>query len=249
MELQRTTQDEVLVLAIAGDFDTLDVDRFSAEVSEAIDSGIRRVGLHLAGMKFINSTALGSLLREQKRLQQAGGDLACAELSPFADRNFKLLGLDRRLRCFGTEAEMVAWLRTVGVEGVGVDGDNRVGYTFSDEAGGSDEEGSEERFAEMRDLHEGGLTLAVEDVGDGAGAGLRTGRALGLRFRLPLYHPTHEFRMAGVVGAVEESSGGRVTARVSFDDVSDMEKSAIAKFVEDLRFIREEIPPEEGASA
>jgi anti-anti-sigma factor len=240
MELMKTRYDEVLVLSIAGDFDTLDVDRFSAEISEAVDSGIVRVGLHLAAMKFINSTALGALIREQKNLQQAGGDLACAELSTFADRNFKLLGLDRRIRCFDTAAEMVAWLRTVGVKGVGLEGGNRVTYSFLDDVAAN------ENVVEMRDLHEGGLTLGVGS-GEGAANELRTGRTLRLKFRLPLYHPTHEFRLTGVVGMVEEASGS-VTARIAFDEVGDVERSAIAKFVEDLRFIRDELPPEGDAS-
>ncbi len=239
MELDRSRQDDVLVIAIAGEFDTLDVDRFSAEVSEALDGGVRRVGLELSRMTFINSTALGSLLREQKRLQQAGGDLACAALSAFAARNFRLLGLDRRVRCFDAVPDMVAYLRTVGADEVGILGENRVAFAFHDAAEGK------ERVAEMRSLHRDGLAFSYENIeGLDVGTVFRPGRRLGLRFRLPLYHPTHEFRVEGVIGVADEAAGKKVGVHVAFDSLGEVEAAAIGKFVEDMKFIREEIPPD-----
>jgi len=244
MLLEKTRQEDVLLVSIAGEFDTLDVDRFAAEISEAIDAGSIRVALELERLNFINSTALGSLLREQKRLHQAGGDLACAALSPFAAKNFRILGLDRRIRCFAKTAEAVAYLRTVGTGGVSMAGDHRVAFSFADAP-----DAAKETIAELRDLHEGGLTFVLENFeGVDVPQVFRAGRPVKVRFSLPLYHPTHEFRIQGVLGAVDALAGKRVSARVAFDSLGDVDRAAIQRFVEDVRFIREEVPPEGGGA-
>ena len=62
-------------------------------------------------MTFINSTAIWSLIRAQKRLNQNGGDLAVAELDGFPASVFKTLGLDLKIRCFASEAEAVSYLK------------------------------------------------------------------------------------------------------------------------------------------
>jgi anti-sigma B factor antagonist len=243
MNLDKRLEGNVLVLVIGGEFDTLDVGRFGAEIQEAVDAGTPRVALDLSGMNFINSTALGALLREQKRLQQAGGDLSAAALSPFAQKNFALLGLDRKVRCFGTIPEALAYLRTVSASGVGLEGEHRVSFSFPDE----DPAGAKVRTAELRSLHGEGLAFALENLeGFDAARAFRTGRRLRLGFRLPLYHPTHEFRTDAVVGACDATAGNRLEVRVAFGELSEAERSAIAQFVSDLRYIRDEVDPSEG---
>jgi anti-sigma B factor antagonist len=242
MNLDKRFEGNVLVLAIAGEFDTLDVGRFGAEVEEAVSSGTVRVALDLSGMTFINSTALGSLLREQKRLQQAGGDLAAASLSTFAKKNFQLLGLDRKVRCFDGVAEAVAFLRAVSAAGVGLEGEHRVTFTFPDE----DPKGAKVRTAELRSLHAEGLSLALENLeAFDPEKTFRVGRPIRLGFRLPLYHPTHEFRTDAVVGNCDATAGNRLEVRVAFGEISDAERSAISQFVTDLRYIRDEVDPSE----
>ncbi|MHC4925478.1 MAG: hypothetical protein ACYTG4_15585, partial [Planctomycetota bacterium] len=179
------------------------------------------------------------LLKEQKRLQQAGGDLACFELSAFVAKNFKLLGIERRLKSFEDHTAAITYLKTVGAEGIGVVGENQVAYSFADE------EDAMVSHAELRDLHTEGLSFVFENLDDiDAEAAFPTGRLLDLKFHLPLYHPTHEFKMKGAVGAVDASAGRKVTVRVAFESVSELEHEAIEKFVTDMQFIEKEVGPE-----
>jgi len=250
MKIEKTAQDEILLLALVGEFDTLDTDRFAAEVAEALDGGTLRVVLVLDRMTFINSTALGSLLREQKRLNQCGGDMAAAAPSRLAREIFKTLGMDRRLHVFDTTARAVEYLRAGGGRsppagggggggrvGKGEAADVRVAFSFPEQGG------AKERTGELREIRTDGLVLSWENL-DGVDpfAVFRPGMAVRTCFRLPLYHRTHEFRLAGTLAAADAQPGKKVALHVVFGDVPDVERSAIEKYLEDLRFLEEELP-------
>src|SRR5210317_1421282 len=119
MEILSAFDDGIHVLHLVGNFDTTDVDTFHAHIEGAVDNQQFKVLVDTSQMRFINSTALGSLIRAQKRMQQYGGDLAVAELPSFASGVFKTLGLDRKIRCFKDQTEAKAYLHSVGAEGVG----------------------------------------------------------------------------------------------------------------------------------
>lgn len=110
MKLEQTMKGSVAVLSVTGEMDASESKRFEEAVSGTAGNGVSRVVVSLEKLTFIDSTALGSFLRAQETLRKAGGDLACAALSKFTARNFRLLGLDQRVRCFATLDEAVGWL-------------------------------------------------------------------------------------------------------------------------------------------
>lgn len=236
MILEQEVRGDVGVLSVTGEFDTLDVEKFAAAVAALLAAGTVRAALSLEKLTFINSTALGSLIREHERLTQAGGDLACAALSPFTLKNFRLLGMDRRIRCFPTLEEAVAYLRGVGKGGVAPGGAQRVGFRFASEG-----EKGRERLAELLEMREDGLSLRLDNVeGLDPAAAFPPGRELILRFGLELAHPTHEFRVRGRVRTADSGAGRKVAVHVAFDRMPRTEEEAIARFVKDLRYIRSE---------
>ena len=111
MKIEEKLLGDVGVLAIGGEFDTLEVERFEEAVTSLLGRKVVRVVVSLEKLTFINSTALGCFLKAQERLNEAGGDLACAALSPFAAKTFRILGLDQKVRCLKTTDEAVAMLR------------------------------------------------------------------------------------------------------------------------------------------
>ena len=134
MEILSASEDGIRFLGFVGAFDTPEVEPFNAHVDSAIDEQHFKVCINVGQMTFINSTALGSLIRAQKKLKQYGGDLAVAELQGFAVQVFRTLGIDRKVKCFGTETEAVEYLRSVGSEGIGVDGEIQVAFSFNEAA-------------------------------------------------------------------------------------------------------------------
>jgi anti-anti-sigma factor len=208
--LEETARGPVTVLSIAGEYDTLDVPKFTADVVNLIALGRVRIALSLEKLTFINSTALGSFIREHERVAQAGGELVCAALSKFTEKNFRLLGMDRRIPCFKTLEEAVAHL-TVGSGGAG-----RVAFRFPDEGASG-----KERRAEVLEIRAAGLTFRLDDLeGLDPAAVFRPGRAVDLSLG--------GVRAKGKVEAVDSGAGRRLSVRALFEGLSDADRKALA---------------------
>lgn len=241
MEILSAYENGIQYLGFVGAFDTTDVEPFQAHVEQAVDSQRFKMVINMAQMTFINSTALGSLIRAQKRLNQYGGDLAVAELSGFAESVFKTLGIDRKIRCFGSETEAAGYMDSVGIEGVSVEGEQQISFRFLDPeqvtAGGS-----EGRIALMKSVGEQTVTFLWENLdGLDVDAMFPTKAPLELEFKLPLYHETHTFKTGAAVQSTAVTAGNRVTVVARFAGLSDIERRAVQQFVRDLQFLKGEL--------
>ena len=241
MDIIGTTEDGILRLAFAGNFDTTDVEAFHSHVEGAVDAQQFKVLVDAAGMNFINSTALGALLRAQKRLQQYGGDLAVSGLTEFAAGVFRTLGLDRKVRCFDSAADGVAYLHTVGAEGVGVDGDERMGFLFTG-AEQIEVAGADPRVGTLKSIGEYGMLFQWENLDSlDTDTMFAPGAPLKIEFRLPLYHESHTFAADAKVVDATVTAGNRITVQTRFTSLRDVERRAIQQFVRDLRYLKGEL--------
>lgn len=107
--------DGVRILVLVGAFDTAEVDAFQAKIDQVLDDmatgGKPLVMLDMLQITFINATALGLLLRSQKRLQAVGGKMVIAKATSFLNSMFRTLGTDRAIEMFETEESALAELR------------------------------------------------------------------------------------------------------------------------------------------
>jgi anti-anti-sigma factor len=110
MKLEQTVKGNVAVLSVTGEMDASESKRLEEAAAASAGAGVPRVVVSLEKLTFIDSTALGSFLRAQETLRKAGGELACASLTKFTAKNFRLLGLDQRVKCFATLDEAVGWV-------------------------------------------------------------------------------------------------------------------------------------------
>jgi len=241
MEILSATEDGVRFLGFVGAFDTPEVDGFQAHVDSSIDEQVFKVVINLGQMSFINSTALGALIRAQKRLNQYGGDLALAEPSAFASGVFKTLGIDRKIKCFKSEAEAVEYMKSVGAEGVSVEGEQQVSFSFVDRAQTA-VAGEDARMGVVKSIGETGITFQWENLDSLDVDKMFVANApLKLRFQLPLYHESHLFTAEANVVSSAITAGGRVTVQAKFANLKDVERRAIQQFVRDLRYLKGEL--------
>jgi anti-anti-sigma factor len=241
MEILSATEDGVRFLGFVGAFDTPEVDGFQAHVDSSIDEQVFKVVINLGQMSFINSTALGALIRAQKRLNQYGGDLALAEPSAFASGVFKTLGIDRKIKCFKSEAEAVEYMKSVGAEGVSVEGEQQVSFSFVDRAQTA-VAGEDARMGVVKSIGETGITFQWENLDSLDVDKMFVANApLRLRFQLPLYHESHLFTAEATVVSSAITAGGRVTVQAKFANLKDVERRAIQQFVRDLRYLKGEL--------
>lgn len=81
------------LVAVVGEIDAVTVARFAALLTEAVDAGVPRVIVDMAGVDFINAAGLTALIVAAERLRVDGAWLTVRLVSPAIYRLFTVTGL------------------------------------------------------------------------------------------------------------------------------------------------------------
>jgi anti-anti-sigma factor len=93
--LERVDVDDgVIVLELAGELDLASGPRFRELVDDAAGAAPRLVVVDIEEVGFMDSTMLRELLRAQRDVDQAGGELVVAGAQPTVQRLLQLTGTD-----------------------------------------------------------------------------------------------------------------------------------------------------------
>lgn len=103
MHITVEPRDDHAVLYLRGEFDTYYVPLLQQEIEALSKTGIHRVVLDLRLVKFINSTALGAIIKASKTVAERGGRLVISRPSSFCRDILEKVGLDRVVAIFDTE--------------------------------------------------------------------------------------------------------------------------------------------------
>lgn len=85
--------DGMAVVRLSGELDLSVADRLRELLDDCINSGAARIRLHMEGVRFVDSRAIGVLIGAQKRAEAAGGGIRVAEPQPTVRKAFDILGL------------------------------------------------------------------------------------------------------------------------------------------------------------
>lgn len=109
MKQETRTQKDISILALDGRFDAYQVAGPKSWI-EAVTTAVGGAAPHsphliinLAGVNFIDSTALATLVQGMKRARQQGGDLYLSNLQPPVRMVFELTRLDKAFAIFADE--------------------------------------------------------------------------------------------------------------------------------------------------
>ena len=105
MEMNSSTRNGLPVLHLHGRFDAHEVEPVRVWLLEQVVLEKPKVILNLAGVNFIDSTALSTLVRGLKHCREKKGDLHLCELQQPVRVIFELTRLDKAFDIFPTEAE------------------------------------------------------------------------------------------------------------------------------------------------
>ncbi len=241
--------DQYAVLRLSGDFESYAVGDFLAAVAEAREKDVSLVVLNLRKVKFINSTAIGAVLRARKELKAAGGGLAAARSSAFVREVFEKLGLESVVPFHEHEEDAIeALLELVPAEqaeAVEAEGEAALLFRFygqeqADLLGRRGVGAGEISVIEVEGLSfrwdRGGRALDAAE----AGKLFQAGSELELKFRLPLYsRSTYYVTDATILGA--EADGDSFKVRVQFAGLDDDAARAVRQYVADMALVREEV--------
>lgn len=82
-----------------------------ARVTEALlCAGDQRVLLNFEGTRLVNSTGIAFIIGVVEKTMERNGVLAFCSLSPINRELFRITGVARHVKSFGTEDEALAWL-------------------------------------------------------------------------------------------------------------------------------------------
>ena len=95
---------------LRGEFDTYYVQHLQTQVEELAEGGVPHVILNLRLVRFINSTALGAIIKASKTLAARDGRLVVSKPSPFCRDIIEKIGLDRVVPIYDSDEEAAAGL-------------------------------------------------------------------------------------------------------------------------------------------
>lgn len=88
------------VYRFEGDFGSQNIWQVQDEIDALIADGATKLILNIGRMTFINSSALGYLIKTWKDLTPAGGTVVFSEPTEFMRRTLSVLGLDTVFRVY-----------------------------------------------------------------------------------------------------------------------------------------------------
>lgn len=110
MHISVEPRDDYAILHLRGEFDTYYVPLMQTEIDALVKAGVVRVILNLRLVKFINSTALGAMIKASKQLVSKNGKLAISRPSAFCRDILEKVGLNRVVNVFETDEQAAEFL-------------------------------------------------------------------------------------------------------------------------------------------
>lgn len=101
-------------VVVEGAIDATTVISFESQLKQLQEDGYTNFVLDMQGIKYVNSTGLGSLVATADNLEKVGGGLALIKVHPKVKVVFDMLGLNSFFRIFTNESEAVDFLASRG---------------------------------------------------------------------------------------------------------------------------------------
>lgn len=103
-----TAMNDVVVITFDGGIE--DFPALIQSVDNQIADGTRRLAIDLHALPFINSAALGYLIKAYKSMEEQGGELVLCRLQPAITQIMEMTNLDTVFPAFQTTEEAVSYL-------------------------------------------------------------------------------------------------------------------------------------------
>lgn len=111
MKVGLERRDDCIVLHLQGEFDSFYCGPFLEKLEQLMAEGEQRVALNMRKVKFINSTALGTIIKASKMLAAEKGKLVVSSPSTFCKSTMESIGLPHVVPLLADDDEAVKLLR------------------------------------------------------------------------------------------------------------------------------------------
>lgn len=254
MKIDKTLHDEYAILTLKGEFDTFYVPSLQEEVDGLLDRGITHLILNMRLVKFINSTALGGIIKIHKLCKAEGGTLVIAKPSAFVRDIVGKVGIDQLVKVFAEEEEAVKHLiKELNTKEFSQDApvnQEKILIAFPDETRNQQIGGKRTLVGTMCNVN--GECLQFQF--DGAKIGMNadqakqlffSGSEAYLKFQVKMFKKGY-FEVLGKVEKVENSGDEVIKVSCSYASVTEDDRIALAQFADDMAFLKRQLPTSEG---
>ena len=257
MKLEKKRYDDVVILKFTGEFDAFNLPTFSQKIDQMIEAGDTQLILDLHALKFINSAALGYLIKTSKRVKEKGGEVVIARPSKFIQKTLVTLGLDGVFQHFeGVEDAIIHFKKGESIGKLNLEGGEydealtgAVPILFRKD---TKDAAPPNQVGRIVTLYEDGLLFRYEPEKKGGAdpveKDLVEGAKLKIKFRQPFALKDHYFEMTGMVASVHKMLGigdggddGVITIKIKYDHIKDDDRKHLQQFVRDLESWKSEI--------
>lgn len=259
MKIDKSLYDDFAILTLKGDFDTFYCPKLQEEVEALLGDGTTNLILNLRLVKFINSTALGAIIKAFKRCKAEGGQLVLSHPSPFARDVIRKLGIDQLVPMFDDDETAKQKVlgdveATPGGEALAPD-EGKVLITFPDDVRAQQANPDRRRFvnqlqntivATMLNVNAERLTFSWS----GRRNGLSQDQArqlflkdsdLAVKFQVKLFKKGY-FELDATVVDCQANDEDEVKVTVHFREVSESDAEALRQFAADMEYLKTQLP-------
>ena len=266
MHIQAEPRENYTVLHLRGEFDTFYCPLLQSEIDSLMAAGVHYIVLNLRLVKFINSTAMGAIIKASKVLKKAGGKLTISRPSTFCRETLSKVGLERVVPIYDSDEAageaMLAGSEPSKPSAADLTGEDESSIVFSPVDEKRIDHFVERQTTTANPLH--GYTFGTSWRGIGRMSGLDAdgvrftwsggqtgmtsfemaqflslGTDLKVKFRLPLLKKGMSEAVVTVTDIEERPDGVKIGA--SFAEIDDATRQSVQQYAEDLRFLRQEL--------
>lgn len=250
MKIDKSQHDDYAVLTLKGEFDTFHVPSLMEEVEGMVERGICHLILDFRLVKFINSTALGAVIKAFKRCRAEGGDLVIAQPSPFVRDIVTKVGIDKLITLYETEQDATkAIIKQLNQRELASDAPvdhEKVLITFADGIRNQMIGGKKTLLGTMLNVD----GSRVQFVWSGKKAGISgeqakqlffTGSEVQLKFQIKMIKKSF-FELAATCDGTEGAGDDAVKVTAKFVKITESDRAALQQFAADMAFLKNQLP-------
>ncbi|MEZ5988009.1 MAG: STAS domain-containing protein [Planctomycetota bacterium] len=250
MKIDKLIYEHFAELRLRGEFDTFYCPKLVEEVDKLVQEGMLYVILNLRLVKFINSTALGAIIKSYKRFKAEGGDLCIAEPSRFTRDVLTKVGVDRIVPMFDdlpqAQEYLLSHLQEQGL--VDVIGESQVLFAPADPALAGLVRHGKGLGTVLSVDHERirfrwSGSVGVDTPADDLARVFPRGSEVDVKFQVKLCKKGF-FEVRAKVLEVEtgdEDGRAQVVVTAQFQDLPEGDRLALAQFADDLDYLKRQL--------
>lgn len=254
MKIDTSNYDDYAVLTLKGEFDTFHCPTLLEEVEGQIERGMSDLIIEMRLVKFINSTALGAMIKAHKRCRAEGGELVIGHPSPFVRDVISKVGIDKLISVYASEDEAVkAIIKHVNkkeLSGATPVVQQMVLLTFSDDTRndmlGRKFGRAKQLVGTMANCNGEQASFFWSGEKDGLDAGQAkqlffAGSDVNLKFQVKMIKRGF-IEATCKIDSVDDAGDGKIKVTGTFSAIADADREALTQFANDMAFLKQQLP-------